>query len=62
VGARGHATFGDHLLANPPALASGLVADPWLGDWRNPDQAARWVAGIVIQLTTANARIASPLA
>jgi menaquinone-dependent protoporphyrinogen oxidase len=62
VGARGHATFGDHLLANPPALATGLVADPWLRDWRNPDQVARWVAGIVIQLTNANARIASPLA
>jgi menaquinone-dependent protoporphyrinogen oxidase len=62
VGARGHATFGGHLLANPPALATGFLPDPWLGDWRNPDQVARWVAGIVIQLTTGNARIASPLA
>jgi menaquinone-dependent protoporphyrinogen oxidase len=62
VGARGHATFGGRLLTNPPALASGLLPDPWLGDWRNPDAMARWVASIVIQLTTTNARIASPLA
>jgi menaquinone-dependent protoporphyrinogen oxidase len=62
VGARGHATFGGRLVANPPVLAAGFVPDPWLGDWRNPDEVARWVAGIVIQLTTTNARIASPLA
>jgi menaquinone-dependent protoporphyrinogen oxidase len=62
VGARGHATFGGRLLANPPTLAAGFRPDPWLGDWRNPDEVARWVAGIVIQLTSGNARIASPLA
>jgi menaquinone-dependent protoporphyrinogen oxidase len=62
VGARGHATLGGRLLANPPALAAGFVPDPWLRDWRNPDGVARWVAGITIQLTTGNARVASPLA
>ena len=61
-GRPGHATFGGRLLANPPALAAGFRPDHWLGDWRNPDEVARWAAGIVIQLTTANARIASPLA
>jgi menaquinone-dependent protoporphyrinogen oxidase len=62
VGVRGHATFGGRLLANPPALAAGFQPDPWLGDWRNPDEVARWVAGIVIQMTTSNPRVASPLA
>jgi hypothetical protein len=46
----------------PPALATGFQPDPWLGDWRNPDEVARWVAAIVIQMTGSNARIASPLA
>jgi menaquinone-dependent protoporphyrinogen oxidase len=51
IGARGHETFGGRLLPDPPGLVARLMAKKLAGEWRDPDQVERWVAGIAAELT-----------
>jgi menaquinone-dependent protoporphyrinogen oxidase len=50
VGARGHETFGGRLAPNAPGFFAQAMVKTWAGDWRDPEQVERWVAGIVTEL------------
>jgi menaquinone-dependent protoporphyrinogen oxidase len=59
IGARGHKTFGGRLL--PDASGTFRVApEPWVGDWRDPDQVECWVGCIAAELETMSAAAADP--
>jgi menaquinone-dependent protoporphyrinogen oxidase len=52
VGARGHETFGGRLAPDAPGFFAQAMVKTWAGDWRDPEQVERWVAGIVTELQT----------
>ncbi|HET6950468.1 MAG TPA: flavodoxin domain-containing protein [Acidimicrobiales bacterium] len=50
VHARGHATFGGCLPADARGVAARKLARTLAGDWRDPDQVARWAASVAREL------------
>jgi menaquinone-dependent protoporphyrinogen oxidase len=51
IHARGHETFGGRLSPDAPGVMARAMAKTLAGDWRDPDQADRWSARIVTELT-----------
>jgi menaquinone-dependent protoporphyrinogen oxidase len=50
VGARGHATFGGAMPAEPEGFIARAMAKKLTGDWRDRDQIAAWAHHIVDEL------------
>ena len=50
VGAVGHATFGGYLPEDARGFPAAAIAKRSAGDYRDPEQVARWVHGIVTEL------------
>lgn len=51
ISARGHMTFGGRLERNARGVFARSMAKTSAGDWRDPQQIAEWVHGIVRQVT-----------
>lgn len=50
VGARGHATFGGVLEEDAEGWIAGSMSETMAGDFRDPEQIARWVTRIAAEL------------
>lgn len=59
VGALGHETFGGRLLPNSLSVFR-VMPEPWVGDWRDPDQVECWVACIAAELVATARSAAEP--
>ncbi|WP_223637807.1 flavodoxin domain-containing protein [Corallococcus sp. EGB] len=59
VGARGHATFGGRLEPDARGFIARSMAREHAGDWRDPEQVARWARSVAAELMeTAPPRVA----
>jgi menaquinone-dependent protoporphyrinogen oxidase len=52
IEANGHQTFGGRLEPDVRGFVAGSMAKKLSGDWRDPEQVARWTAQIVDALAT----------
>jgi menaquinone-dependent protoporphyrinogen oxidase len=60
ISARGHVTFGGCLRPDAPGFIARRMAATLGGDWRDPEEVDRWVAGIVAELAGPPAPAPSP--